>query len=388
MLPRRSLLARGLLIALTVASGMAGADPGVGVSRLSFRSPQDGEIVVGPTTFEFDVEGSDILRVDLYVAGQLIGSCAGPDWRLSWNAPSGLSKAPIKAIGFGSSGPIATATIRTSTTILGDEIQVDVVQLYPVVTDRRGRYVRGLTRDDFTVTENGRAVELTSFESEVSDLELVLLLDTSASMQSSLAFVKEASGQLVEKLVAGERVSVYGFNQSLRLMTSSTSDRNLTKERIRSLSALGGTALYDGLVEVLEDLRPVLTRTAIVIYSDGEDLDSLTPLSRAVERAREAEVLVYAIATEDALGDKVKRDDLQELAQATGGSAFFVEQMKELPAIYAGILADLRAQYALSYTPPPGPDGRRSISVITRDKGHRVRYRESYDYKRLTAPGH
>lgn len=387
MLPRRSLHAHGLLIALAVASGIAGADPGEDASRLSFRSPRDGEIVVGPTVFALDVKGPDIVRVDLYVAGKLIGSCEGPDWRLSWDAPAGLSRTPIKAIAFGGSGPVATATIRTSATVLGDEIQVDVVQLYPVVTDRRGRYVRGLSRGDFTVTENGRAVELTSFESEVSDLELVLLLDTSASMQSSLAFVKEASGQLVDKLVEGERVSVYGFNQSLRLMISSTTDRRLTKERIRSLFALGGTALYDGLVEVLEDLLPVLTRTAIVIYSDGEDLDSLTPLPRAVERAREAEVLIYAIATEDALGKKVEREDLQELAQATGGGAFFVEEMKELPAIYANILADLRAQYALSYTPPSGPDGRRSISVITRDKSHRVRYRESYEYKRLTAPG-
>ena len=141
----------GLLILLLVV-------PAAGAADVAFVSPRDGELVAGDLQFKLRVrEGADIARIDVYVAGTLAGSAVPPDWSFAWSAPA-LVGASIVAIAFDASGrPGERVRIKTAEHVVTEWVDVNAVQLYPVVTDRGGRYVRGLARDVVHRSRSGQA---------------------------------------------------------------------------------------------------------------------------------------------------------------------------------------------------------------------------------------
>jgi VWFA-related protein len=208
-----------------------------------------------------------------------------------------------------------------------------------------------------------------------------MLLDVSESMQEELSTVKEASCGFIDQLGSEDRVSLYAFNHSLIPGVRLTSDFEEPKDAIRRLSAAGGTALYDAVVRVLNDLGPVKGRKAIVVFSDGRDERSLSSLERTIEMARRSEVLIYAVAAGETEQDLAARQDLEVLAEETGGEVHLIQKFKHLPRVFSSILDDLRAQYSLSYEPPEGPAGERQVRVeVQEGKKYRVRCRRSYYY--------
>ena len=154
---------------------------------------------------------------------------------------------------------------------------------------------------------------------------------------------------------------------------------------VHSLHDSGGTALYDAIYHACHDKlakeqsdRP--QRRAIIILSDGDDNQSEYTLAQAVEMAQRAEVIIYAISTDDSglvlRGDK----NLEKLATATGGRAFFPFKMKDIKNSFAAIEDELRSQYVVSYHPADfDPDGRyRSIEISALKKDLQVRARKGY----------
>ena len=147
----------------------------------------------------------------------------------------------------------------------------------------------------------------------------------------------------------------------------------------------GGTALYDAVYKAckekfLKDRPEHPVRKAIVIVSDGEDNQSEISKAQAIEMAQRSEVIIYAISTDDSglvmRGDKV----LEQLAEATGGRAFFPFKMKDITHSFAAIEDELRSQYVVSYKPADfDADGRyRSIEISTLKKDLQVRARKGY----------
>ena len=155
----------GVLIPLLLA-------PAAGAADVAFVSPRDGELVAGDLRFELRVrEGADIARVDVYVAGTLAGSALPPDWSFAWSAPA-LVGASIVAIAFDATGrPGERVRIKTAAHVVTEWVDVNAVQLYPVVTDRGGRYVHGLERESFTVLDQGKPVPIDYFSEDLEHLQ-------------------------------------------------------------------------------------------------------------------------------------------------------------------------------------------------------------------------
>ncbi|MDX1387719.1 MAG: VWA domain-containing protein [Acidobacteriota bacterium] len=382
----RLLPGAGLLIACLLF-GSAQADDVV-----KFVSPKPGDLLFETTTFKLAVEEIDppVDRVDLYVDGVLIGSVRAPDWSLKWNAGPDAESSEVLAVAFADSRMIAKARLSSTEAPWNEYELVDLVQLYPVVTDDVGGYIRDLEADDFRVFENDVRVEVEHFSSEVQSLSLVLILDVSGSMAGKLGQLQVAASRFVDRLKETDEVALYAFDHATRMLSDLTLDHETVKEQIWELSPGGGTALYDAVVKTIgENLRYVPGRKAVFVFSDGQDRHSFASLDRVVRMASDHSVMIYTVGSGEDEASMLAREDLTALATQTGGKAYFIRRARQLEDVFGAIIDDLRAQYVLSYRPPAGTEGIRKIRIdeahARRSSGTQgkivIRHRKSYYYR-------
>jgi Ca-activated chloride channel family protein len=293
------------------------------------------------------------------------------------------------AVDSGATADLVSASDGTDDTILTIKKRVDEVNVLFIATDRHGKFVRNLNQTDFSIFDDHKPVQsILNFRRETDlPIELGLLVDVSGSVQGRFGFEKEAAVGFLQHIIRPgfDRAFVVGFNKESRLTQDFTDQVPMLATGVQHLSNGGGTALYDAIYKACKDklLRehsdhPI--RKAIVILSDGEDNQSEYTRAQAIEMAQRAEVLIYAISTDDSglilRGDKV----LEDLASATGGRAFFPYKMKDITHSFAAIEDELRSQYAVSYKPSDfDADGRyRSIEITALKKDLQVRARRGY----------
>src|ERR1700693_92443 len=306
----------------------------------------------------------------------------------------GLAQSPFVAA---SSMPLAAASADASADsstdssdpILTIKKRVSEVNVLFIATDHHGKFVRNLNQDDFSILDDHKPPQaILNFRRETDlPLHMGLLIDVSGSVNSRFDFEQGAATSFLEHTVrAGfDRAFVVGFNTHSQMAQDFTDNVQLLSAGVRRLHDGGGTALYDAVYRACKEKflkdrpdRPV--RKAIVIVSDGEDNQSEFSKAQAIEMAQRAEVIIYAISTDDSglvmRGDKV----LEQLAEATGGRAFFPFKMKDITHSFAAIEDELRSQYVVSYKPANfDADGRyRSIEISTLKKDLQVRARKGY----------
>ena len=324
---------------------------------------------------------------------------------LSLSLPSLLATIAVVVLGLSISGcaqsnPYVIATSSSAaltggvTDESGDPIltikkRVDEVNVLFIATDRHGKFVRNLDEKDFSILDDHKPVEsILNFRRETDlPIELGLLMDVSGSVEGRFGFEKDAATGFLQHIIRHgyDRAFVVGFNKQSRLTQDFTDQIPLLAAGVQRLSNGGGTALYDAVYKACKEKflheqsdHPV--RKAIVILSDGEDNQSEYSRAQAIEMAQRAEVLIYAISTDDSglilRGDKV----LEDLASATGGRAFFPYKMKDITHSFAAIEDELRSQYAVSYKPSDfDADGRyHSIEITALKKDLQVRARRGY----------
>jgi VWFA-related protein len=285
--------------------------------------------------------------------------------------------------------PSAVDSDESDQPILTIKSRVDEVHVLFIATDHHGKFVRNLNQSDFAILDDHKPVQsILNFRPETDlPIELGLLMDVSGSVQGRFGFEKEAATGFLQHILRPgyDRAFVVGFNKESRLTQDFTDKVPLLAAGVQRLSNGGGTALYDAIYKACKEklmrehsAHPV--RKAIVILSDGEDNQSEYTRAQAIEMAERAEVLIYAISTDDSglilRGDKV----LEDLASATGGRAFFPYKMKDITRSFAAIEDELRSQYAVSYKPADfDADGRyRSIQITALKKDLQVRARRGY----------
>jgi Ca-activated chloride channel homolog len=293
------------------------------------------------------------------------------------------------SVGASSSAALPATTNAADEPILTIKKRVDEVNVLFIATDRRGKFVRNLNQTDFSIFDDHKPVQsILNFRRETDlPIELGLLVDVSGSVKGRFEFEKDAATGFLQHIVRPgyDRAFVVGFNKESRLTQDFTDKVPLLSAGVQRLSNGGGTALYDAIYKACKEklLRehsehPI--RKAIVILSDGEDNQSEYTRAQAIEMAQRAEVLIYAISTDDSglilRGDKV----LEDLASATGGRAFFPYKMKDITHSFAAIEDELRSQYDVSYKPTDfDADGRyRSIEITAVKKDLQVRARRGY----------
>lgn len=273
--------------------------------------------------------------------------------------------------------------------ILTIKKRVDEVNVLFIATDKRGKFVRNLNQSDFAILDDHKPPQtIVNFRRETDlPIELGLLVDTSGSVHGRFDFEQEAAVNFLNHIVRTnfDRAFVMGFSTHGKLTQDFTDNVHLLETGVHSLRNGGGTALYDAIYRACKDKlvkdpsgRPV--RRAIVVLSDGEDNQSDVTREQAIEMAQRAEVIIYAVSTDDSglilRGDK----SMQQLADATGGKAFFPYKMKDVTRAFSSIEDELRSQYVVSYRPADfDADGRfRAIEITSLKKDLQVRARRGY----------
>lgn len=267
---------------------------------------------------------------------------------------------------------------------------VNEVNVVFTVTDKHGRYINDLTKNDFSVLDDQKpALHVRSFHRETDlPLQVGLLIDASNSVRDRFKFEQEAAIEFLNTTIRPryDQAFIVGFDVTPEVTQDFTDNTELLSIGVRGLRPGGGTAMYDALYfacrdKLLKAPQTGPTRRAIILLSDGDDNQSHVTREEAIEMAQRAEVIVYAISTNisgsGSHGDKI----LERIAEATGGRAFFPFQLREVSNAFTEIQAELRSQYALAYTPEDlAANGRyHSIEIIAQNhKGLRVRSRHGY----------
>jgi len=282
-----------------------------------------------------------------------------------------------------------SSSLDSGDSVLTIKKRVDEVNVLFIATDKHGKFVRNLNQKDFAILDDHKPPQaIVNFRRETDlPIELGLLIDTSGSVRGRFDFEQDAAVSFLQNTVRPnfDKAFVVGFNGHSQMMQDFTDNAALLSAAVHRMRDGGGTALYDAIYRachenLIKDHEDRPSRRAIVVVSDGEDNQSDFSEAQAIEMAQRAEVIIYAISTDDSglilRGDKV----LQRIADATGGRAFFPFKMKDIKNSFSAIEDELRSQYIVSYHPADfEADGRyRPIEITALKKDLQVRSRKGY----------
>lgn len=264
--------------------------------------------------------------------------------------------------------------------------QVQEVVLHATVVDEQGRLVTNLDRSAFSIFQNDVPEPITSFRREDIPVALGIVIDNSGSMRDKREKVTQAVVNLIRASNPQDEVFIVNFSQTPYLDQDFTSDVGLLQAALHQVSMRGSTALYDAVVASAVHLKnnPRLDKKVLLVITDGQDNMSRETLQEAIRQLQPNKgPVVYGIGLTDEGLTRSGRDALQSLAVATGGVAFFPENLNDVDAITRTVARDIRSQYTLAYKPGSLKTGAgyQAIRVDARDPQHRkltVRTRTGY----------
>lgn len=265
---------------------------------------------------------------------------------------------------------------------------VDLVSFVVVATDRQG-LVSTLTRDDFTIVEEGRPQTIQFFaKGDVSDrlpLRLGLLFDVSGSMRLDMDLAKGAAIKFMNAVEHAKDVTLVDFDTEVRLAQYRPDDYPRLIERIRSRTSDDKwTALYDAIGVYLNGMAMEDGQKVLVLYTDGGDTRSRMSMTQIIELLKWIDVQVYAVGFIQHQGSAAteQRMRLEQIAAATGGQAFFPGSRDQLDEMYDKILAELNGRYTIGYisNSPATPGFRKVVIKVTNPAYRHVRIRARDGY--------
>jgi Ca-activated chloride channel homolog len=238
-------------------------------------------------------------------------------------------------------------------------VNVDLVNIYFTVCNKKGRLIPHLAQTKFAVSEDGKPQLITNFSRDTdSPLTIALLLDTSGSVRFKLPFERDAAIDFLQSTLrpGRDKAGIFTFDSTIDLRQDYTDDLQLLTAAVRQTRAGGGTRMYDALCLLLNRRHgPEAERRGIVLLSDGKDTTSRSSPKQVVEAAQRSNATIYAISVNsiDASPTDSRRGDevLEMFAQETGGKAFFPRRAKDLAEYFSEISDELRSQYTIAYRP-------------------------------------
>ncbi len=268
-----------------------------------------------------------------------------------------------------------TARPAPSPTETPERIFTRVVQVPVAVTDRRGQFVKGLTKNDFQVYEDRVQQTIDTFSDEHESLPIYVgvLMDTSASVVGKLRFEQEASMNFLQTVlrIRRDRALFATFDDEVTLRQDFTDKLDLLDRAVFGVKKHGThTSLYDAIWQFCDEkMRSAPGRRVLVIVTDGEDTYSRARMSEAIDIAQRTNTIIFAVSTRAGLlgttpgvemGQVLDSSDrnLQKLCEETGGQAFFTGDILSLERSFNKIRDELHTQYVLTYRPTnPNYDG-------------------------------
>jgi Ca-activated chloride channel homolog len=262
---------------------------------------------------------------------------------------------------------------------------IRTVALYATVIDAQKRLVPDLTKEDFEILDNDKAQEIQLFINEVQPITVVVMLDTSASMTGSLKLLENAAESFLMRMLPKDKGMVGAFNDKIEFFPSSfTGDRDRLIRSLKDLDFGNPTRLYDAVAESIEHLKSIDGRRVVLVFTDGDDTDSSIGQGKVLEKAREHEVMIYAVGLRSDYfnGQRQVRSKpdsgLKQLAEETGGGYFELDKSSDLAPTFTRVAQELHSQYVLGFTPAT-LDGRlHKLMTKVKKPGMSVRARRSY----------
>ena len=285
-------------------------------------------------------------------------------------------------------------------------VSVNVVNILCSVRDAKGALMPNLTKDDFTVAEEGKPQDIKYFARETDlPLTLGLLVDVSGSERNMIEIEKRAADQFFGKVLRKQDMAfLMSFGSESELLQDSTNSvallrRGLDNLKLRTgatgplpgpvptISQPRGTVLFDAVyLAATEMLRSEVGRKAIVLLTDGDDEGSRVKLTEAIEAAQKSDLIIYSILYVDPSfygGQGVMFSagggDLRRMSEETGGHMFRVDRRTTLESVFQEIQDEMRSQYSIGYAAPStAPGTYRRVEVRAKEKGLKVQARKGY----------
>jgi Ca-activated chloride channel homolog len=257
---------------------------------------------------------------------------------------------------------------------------IDIVSLNVTVVDGANHYITDLEQTDFSVFEDGVKHDIVFFTRRPQPIALSLLLDSSASMEDKLQTLQMAATNFVKRLKPTDLAQVIDFDSRVSIRQTFTSNQAQLESAILQTVSGGSTSLHNAIYVSLKELGKIkaqneedVRRQALIVFSDGEDTSSLVSFEEVLDLAKRSETSIYTIALRgndtSTRGFREAEFVMRQLAQETGGRAFFPAKIEDLNGVYTQIADELASQYTIGYTSKnPRNDGafRRIVVQVAR----------------------
>lgn len=282
-------------------------------------------------------------------------------------APSATtpSKSTTQTPAPSTSAPSATSTATSGAAKQpgtgGDEqliINADLITLTVTVTNIYDRYISGLSKNAFTITDDKVPQEITFFSDEDAPVSVGVVFDVSGSMgRDKVSRAREALRRFIETSHEGDEYFLIGFNSRAQLLMDRTRNSDAVLDKLTFVPTKGTTALYDACYLGVEKVsRGTHPKRAILVISDGQDNSSRYTFTELRRMLKESDVVIYAVGILDSndMGSGLGMAGqaiLDEIASVSGGKAFFPNTAAEMNEIFERIAVELRHQYSIGYKP-------------------------------------
>ena len=263
-------------------------------------------------------------------------------------------------------------------------VNVDLVELHVTVLDDLERPVGGLKEEQFRVFEDGTEQSIAVFKHEDIPVSLGLVIDNSRSIEPRKARLDASALTFVRHSNPTDEAFVVHFDFDARVAQKFTSRLKDLETALSSVKPYGQTAIYDALTVALDEMEHSShQKKAILLITDGIDNASKTSLEELIERVKRSRVAIYPVGLLSEGGGIEAEQQLIRIAEASGGKAYFPEDVDQAHTMMTRIARDLREQYTIGYFPSnPNRNGRwRSVRVdITPPPGLAARLQTNYRY--------
>jgi VWFA-related protein len=373
-------IALPIVVCLAVASAIA-ADQSDGTAPPTIRiaSPGNGAYVSGPTLLQLIANPERaVASVAFSVDGRQVCIVRRPPFQCDWDAGGVVVQHDVRAAVTLTSGGRLFATVRTKGTGYTESVDVNVIQVTVAVT-QDGKFVHGLPRDVFHVSEDDKPQTITGFSDSASALDLIVAVDVSGSMGEAMPKLKAAVSEFLGAVPGKDRVTLLAFNDRIFTLLQQATDPDQRAAAVDGLAAGGETALYDVIVTAVDRLGRRQGRKAIVVFSDGEDRGSHVTLDMVERKLEESDATLFMIG--QGRGTKIAelKKIMLRLANPTGGRAVFAEDVDDLKPIFKDLLEELSNQYLLGYPPTNDKqDGTWRKIKVRVDGPYQLRARQGY----------
>lgn len=358
-------------------------------TEVTITAPSASTIVVGTAELSAAVTttpAATVRSVEFFVDG--VPACTAPRAPFTCTHAFGERVTPhlVRALVTMNDGTYAATSVITAVPF-GELTDVSAVLVSAVVTDKKKRFVKGLTQDDFRIVDSGKPQSIMFFESEKVPTDIVLAVDASASMTESQPILKAAVKRFLTQLQSRGhvRATVLGFNQAPFTVTRSDVPLPQQLAAVDAIDPRGRSHVFDAILSGIRSFRPQVSRKAVIVFTDGDDNGSLSSIPAIRRRLGESDATLYVITHGKAGEKESARKAVSELAGLSGGRPIQIGKVDELGVALDQIVDDLSNLYLMGYMPtdPPAMGEFRAYTVTTRTRDQKVRTREGYRMHRV-----